>query len=83
MSKEQPVSFVARPIIVESVVDSFDGLDEILGDYANIGKQITDHVGTSSTADDFSFGKFKEVEVEVDTESEEEEEEEEINTEGN
>ncbi|GJX44845.1 mutator type transposase [Tanacetum coccineum] len=38
---------------------------------------------TSSTADDFSFRKFKEVEVEVDTESEEEEEEEEINTEGN
>ncbi|GJY70650.1 hypothetical protein Tco_0474353 [Tanacetum coccineum] len=31
------------------------------------------HVGTSSTANDFSFGKFKEVEVEVDTESEEEE----------
>ncbi|GJS35337.1 zinc finger, CCHC-type containing protein [Tanacetum coccineum] len=47
-----------RPIVVESVVDTFNGLDEILG--------------TSSTADDFSFGKFKEVEVEVDTESEEE-----------
>ncbi|GJS56913.1 mutator type transposase [Tanacetum coccineum] len=37
------------------------------------------HVGTSSTADDFSFGKFKEVEVEADTESEEEE----SDTEGN
>ncbi|GKA12788.1 hypothetical protein Tco_0692334 [Tanacetum coccineum] len=158
LSKEQPASSVARPIVVESVVDPFDGLDEILGDYANTGKQITRdestlkhmvvHVGmvtdnqekdkidsqttrngdgnrkerddevqkssqsqvklrkskvqneadikeilngpththlmgTSSTADDFSFGKFKEVEVEVDTESEEEEEEEEINTEGN
>ncbi|GJR80452.1 mutator type transposase [Tanacetum coccineum] len=37
------------------------------------------HVGTSFTADDFSFGKFKEVEVEADTESEEEE----SDTEGN
>ncbi|GKC02146.1 hypothetical protein Tco_0993756 [Tanacetum coccineum] len=78
-----------RPIVVESVVDPFDGLDEILGDYANTGKQITRdestwkqmvvHVGTSFTADDFSFGKFKEVEVEVDTQSEEEE----SDTEGN
>ncbi|GKD56259.1 mutator type transposase [Tanacetum coccineum] len=59
LSKEQPASSVARPIVVESVVDPFDGLDEILG--------------TSSTTDDFSFGKFKEVEVEADTESEEEE----------
>ncbi|GJR59125.1 mutator type transposase [Tanacetum coccineum] len=69
--------------IVESDVDPFDGLDEILGDYANIGKQITEdestwkqmlvHVGTSSIADDFSFGKFKEVEVEADTSSKEEE----------
>ncbi|GKD88187.1 zinc finger BED domain-containing protein RICESLEEPER 2 [Tanacetum coccineum] len=50
LSKEQPASSVARPIVVESVVDPFDG--------------------TSSTADDFSFGKFKEVEVEADTESE-------------
>ncbi|GJV71040.1 hypothetical protein Tco_1491035, partial [Tanacetum coccineum] len=89
LSKEQPASSVARPIVVESVVDPFDGLDEILGDYANTGKQITRdestwkqmlvHVGTSSTADDFSFGKFKEVEVEADTESEEEE----SDTEGN
>ncbi|GKD62591.1 hypothetical protein Tco_1300100 [Tanacetum coccineum] len=37
------------------------------------------HVGTSSTADDFSFGKFKKVEVEEDTKSKEEE----SNTEGN
>ncbi|GJS37678.1 mutator type transposase [Tanacetum coccineum] len=89
LSKEQPASSVARPIVVESVVDPFDGLDEILGDYANTGKQITRdestwkqmvvHIGTSSTADDFSFGKFKEVEVEADTESEEEE----SDTEGN
>ncbi|GJY15561.1 hypothetical protein Tco_0385983, partial [Tanacetum coccineum] len=87
--KEQPASFVARPIVVESVVDPFDGLDEILGDYANTRKQITRdestwkqmvvHIGTSSTADDFSFGRFKEVEVEADTESEEEE----SDTEGN
>ncbi|GKC10956.1 mutator type transposase [Tanacetum coccineum] len=54
-----PASSVVRPIIVESVVDPFDGLDEILG--------------TSSTADDFLFGKFKEVEVEADTESKEKE----------
>ncbi|GJX32252.1 hypothetical protein Tco_0242107 [Tanacetum coccineum] len=83
LSKEQPASSVARPIIVESVVDPFDGLDEILGDYANTRKQITGdestwkqmvvHVGTSSTADDFLFRKFKEVEVEAYTESEEEE----------
>nr|GEY62097.1 hypothetical protein [Tanacetum cinerariifolium] len=33
--------FVARPIIVESVVDPLDGLDEILGANANTGKQIT------------------------------------------
>ncbi|GJR48025.1 hypothetical protein Tco_1316128 [Tanacetum coccineum] len=58
LSKEQPTSSVARPIVVESIVDPFDGLDEMLG--------------TSSTTDDFSFGKFKEVEVEADTESEEE-----------
>ncbi|GJZ32122.1 mutator type transposase [Tanacetum coccineum] len=56
---------VARPIAVESVVDPFDGLDEILG--------------TSSTTDDFSFEKFKEVEVEADTELKEEE----SDTEGN
>nr|GEV27878.1 hypothetical protein [Tanacetum cinerariifolium] len=58
LSKEQPTSFVARPIVVESDVDPFDGLDEILS--------------TSSIVDDFSFGKFKEVEVKADTESEEE-----------
>ncbi|GJT92421.1 hypothetical protein Tco_1081266 [Tanacetum coccineum] len=79
LSKEQPASSVARPIVVESVVDPFDGLDEILGDYANTRKQITRdesawkqmvvHVGTSSTADDFSFRKFKEVKVEADIES--------------
>ncbi|GJU16710.1 hypothetical protein Tco_1144676 [Tanacetum coccineum] len=54
-----------EPIVVESAVDPFDGLDEILG--------------TSSTTDDFSFEKFKEVEVEADTELKEEE----SDTEGN
>nr|GEZ96862.1 SIT4 phosphatase-associated protein family, armadillo-type fold protein [Tanacetum cinerariifolium] len=44
------------PIVVESV-DPFDGLDEILGDYANTkeditGKQMIVHVGNSSTIDD-------------------------------
>nr|GEZ98690.1 transposase, mutator type [Tanacetum cinerariifolium] len=58
-------------------------------DYANteklitrdesIWKQMVVHVSTSSTTDDFSFRKFKEVEVEADTESEEEE----SDTEGN
>ncbi|GJY61466.1 hypothetical protein Tco_0462123, partial [Tanacetum coccineum] len=83
LSKEQPASYVARPVVVESAVDYFDGLDEILGYYANTRKQITKdestwkqmlvHVGTSFTADDLSFRKFKEVEVEGDTESEEKE----------
>ncbi|GJR39245.1 hypothetical protein Tco_1214929 [Tanacetum coccineum] len=59
LSKEQPASSVARPIVVKSVVDPFEGLDEILG--------------SSSRIDDFSFRKFKKVEVEADTESEEEE----------
>nr|GEU53953.1 hypothetical protein [Tanacetum cinerariifolium] len=58
--KKKRTSSVARPIIVESVVDPFDSLDEIL-------------------ADDFSFGKYKEVEVEADTESKEKE----SDTEGN
>nr|GEW50568.1 GAF domain-containing protein [Tanacetum cinerariifolium] len=31
LSKEQPASSMARPIVVESVVNPFDGLDEILG----------------------------------------------------
>ncbi|GKE67365.1 hypothetical protein Tco_1521526, partial [Tanacetum coccineum] len=31
LSKEQPASSVARPIVVESAIDPFDGLDEILG----------------------------------------------------
>nr|GEW86748.1 transposase, mutator type [Tanacetum cinerariifolium] len=43
---QQPVSYVARPIVVESVVDPFDGLDEILGDYANTRKQITGDAST-------------------------------------
>nr|GEW45506.1 transposase, mutator type [Tanacetum cinerariifolium]GEX11057.1 transposase, mutator type [Tanacetum cinerariifolium] len=87
--KKEWKSSVARAIVVETVVDPFDGLDEILGDYANTGKQIIGdqstwkqmlvYVGTSSTADGFSFGKFKEVEVEADTESKKEE----IDIEGN
>nr|GEY42186.1 transposase, mutator type [Tanacetum cinerariifolium]GEY43042.1 transposase, mutator type [Tanacetum cinerariifolium]GEY48834.1 transposase, mutator type [Tanacetum cinerariifolium] len=88
-SSPDPASSVARPIVVESVVDPFDGLDDILGDYANIEKLITKdestwkqmvvHVSTSSTTDDFSFEKFKEVEVEAYTKSEEED----SDTEGN
>ena len=41
LSKEQPASSVARPIVVESDVDPFDDLDEILVNCANTGKQIT------------------------------------------
>nr|GEW41281.1 hypothetical protein [Tanacetum cinerariifolium] len=67
LSKEQPASFVARPIIVESVVDPFDGLDEILGDYANTEKPITRDEST-----------WKQM-VEADTQSEEKE----SGTEGN
>ncbi|GKG51254.1 hypothetical protein Tco_0541638, partial [Tanacetum coccineum] len=53
---------VEGPIVVESVDDPFEDLDEILGDYANTGKQIIRdeingkqmvvHVGNSSTVDD-------------------------------
>ncbi|GJY27457.1 hypothetical protein Tco_0403224 [Tanacetum coccineum] len=61
LSKKQPVSSVEGPIIVKTD-DPFDGLDEILGDCANIegeinGKQMIVHV-----------------EVEVDTDNETEEE---------
>nr|GEU84698.1 transposase, mutator type [Tanacetum cinerariifolium] len=41
LSKKQPASFVAGPIVVESVDDPFEDLNEILGKYANTGKQIT------------------------------------------
>ncbi|GKD42936.1 mutator type transposase, partial [Tanacetum coccineum] len=59
---EQPASSVEVPIVVESADDPFENLDEILGDYANTGKQIIEdeitgkqmvvHVGNSSTVDD-------------------------------
>ncbi|GKB69694.1 hypothetical protein Tco_0931106, partial [Tanacetum coccineum] len=58
---EQPASSVKAPIVVESV-EPFNDLDEILGDYANTGQEITGneitekqvvvHVGNSSTVDD-------------------------------
>ncbi|GJW57712.1 mutator type transposase [Tanacetum coccineum] len=35
LSKEHPASSMARPIVVESVVDPFDGLDEILEEEAS------------------------------------------------
>ncbi|GJT01572.1 hypothetical protein Tco_0822741 [Tanacetum coccineum] len=38
---EQPFSSVETPIIVECAEDSFEELDDILGEYAHIGKQIT------------------------------------------
>nr|GEU60418.1 zinc finger, CCHC-type [Tanacetum cinerariifolium] len=54
-------SFMARPTVVESVVDLFDGLDKIPGEYVNTKKHIT---GDEST--------WKQMVVHVDTESEEE-----------
>ncbi|GJZ50516.1 hypothetical protein Tco_0604706 [Tanacetum coccineum] len=52
---EQPNSSVEGPI-VEETDDPFDGLDEILGDYANTreditGKHMIVHVGNSSTVE--------------------------------
>ncbi|GJY91208.1 mutator type transposase [Tanacetum coccineum] len=55
-------SSVEGPIVVESVNDPFEHLDEILGDYANTrkqfigdeitGKQMVVHVGNNSTVND-------------------------------
>nr|GEV51704.1 transposase, mutator type [Tanacetum cinerariifolium] len=89
LSKKQPISSVEGPI-VEETDDPFDGLDEILGGYANIGEEITGkqmivHVGNSSTVDDVldyeMLFKTKGVgpigkfkEVEVDVDNESEEE---------
>ncbi|GJX15546.1 mutator type transposase [Tanacetum coccineum] len=76
-----------RNLTKKSADDPFGDLNEILGDYANTGKQITKkhHVGNSSTVVDVPdlqmlferegvgpIGKFKKVEVYVDDESEEE-----------
>ncbi|GJT17849.1 reverse transcriptase [Tanacetum coccineum] len=62
LSKKQPSSYVEAPIVVECADYPFEDLDEILGDYANTGKQITGneitgkqivvHVGNISTVDD-------------------------------
>ncbi|GJY43096.1 mutator type transposase, partial [Tanacetum coccineum] len=61
-SSPDSASSVEGPIVVESVDDPFEDLDEILGDYANTRKQITGddingkqmvvHVGNTSTVDD-------------------------------
>nr|GFB23914.1 hypothetical protein [Tanacetum cinerariifolium] len=40
LSKKHPASYVERLIVVKSV-DHIDGLDEILGDYANTREEIT------------------------------------------
>nr|GEZ26202.1 hypothetical protein [Tanacetum cinerariifolium] len=84
-----PSRYVERLIVVESV-DHFDGLDEILGDYANTREEITRkqmivHVGNSSIVDDvFDLEMLFETEgvgpirkfkkVEVDADNESEEE---------
>ncbi|GJZ54423.1 mutator type transposase, partial [Tanacetum coccineum] len=41
LTKKQPSSYVEAPIIVECAEDPFEELDDILGEYAHIGKQIT------------------------------------------
>ncbi|GKC10487.1 hypothetical protein Tco_1007269, partial [Tanacetum coccineum] len=41
LTKKQPSGFVEAPIVVECVEDPFEELDDILGEYAHIGKQIT------------------------------------------
>ncbi|GKC44028.1 hypothetical protein Tco_1061750, partial [Tanacetum coccineum] len=68
---ERPASFVEGPIIVESN-DPFDGLDEILGDYANTKEEIT---GEDIIREEI-IGKqmIVHVEVEVDADNESEEE---------
>ncbi|GJS81729.1 mutator type transposase [Tanacetum coccineum] len=38
---EQPSSSVEAPIVVECAEDPFEELDDLLGEYAHIGKQIT------------------------------------------
>nr|GEZ33068.1 GAF domain-containing protein [Tanacetum cinerariifolium] len=55
LSEKQSASYVEEPI-VEEIVDPFNGLDEILGDYANTKEEITGknmivHVGNSSTVE--------------------------------
>ncbi|GJY31282.1 hypothetical protein Tco_0414777 [Tanacetum coccineum] len=41
LSKKQPSSSVEAPIVVECAEDPFEELDDLLGEYAHIGKQIT------------------------------------------
>ncbi|GJT78829.1 hypothetical protein Tco_1045554, partial [Tanacetum coccineum] len=41
LTKKQPSSSVEAPIVVEYAEDPFEELDDILGEYANIRKQIT------------------------------------------
>ncbi|GJV13632.1 hypothetical protein Tco_1355173 [Tanacetum coccineum] len=62
LSKKQPFSSMEALIVVECAEDPFEELDDLLGEYAHIGKQITGneitgkqmvvHVGNSSTVDD-------------------------------
>ncbi|GKC69618.1 hypothetical protein Tco_1115501, partial [Tanacetum coccineum] len=66
-------------IVDTSMFDSSPDVNKNITKDESTWKQMVVHVGTSSIADDFSFGKFKEVEVKTDTESREEE----SDTEGN
>nr|GEV11293.1 hypothetical protein [Tanacetum cinerariifolium] len=62
LTKTRPFSSVEAPIVVECAKDPFEELDDILGEYAHTGKQITRneitgkrmvvHVGNSSTVAD-------------------------------
>nr|GEX45873.1 hypothetical protein [Tanacetum cinerariifolium] len=67
LSKKQPSSSVEAPIVVECVEDPFKELDDILGDYAHTGKQITRNEITRK-----QMVVHVEVEVDADNESEEE-----------
>nr|GEX19766.1 transposase, mutator type [Tanacetum cinerariifolium] len=66
-SSPDPANYVEGPIVEEIVDDPFEDLNEILGDYANTGKQITrDKITGKQTV------VHVEVEVDADNESEEE-----------
>ncbi|GKA39308.1 hypothetical protein Tco_0731859 [Tanacetum coccineum] len=60
LSNKQPTYFDRGPIIVETN-DSFDNLDEILGDYANIRKEITKNFESDTKENDTSGSDSKDL----------------------
>ncbi|GKE43878.1 hypothetical protein Tco_1471162, partial [Tanacetum coccineum] len=67
---EQPASSVEGPIVVESVDDPFEDLDEILGNSSTVDN-VLDLQMLFETEGVGPIGKFKEVEVDADNESKE------------